>query len=203
MPATLSSPLRQALDRLERGQVIIHPTESVYGFGGSLQDGPLAVLQDLKGRAAGGFVVLIPSADAVKGLLGSAARALAGAFWPGALTLAIDDPDDRFHPAVQAADGSVAVRVPGHDLLGRLLRAWGRPMTSSSANAPGAEPARTAEVARAVASAGGHDLFALDDGPLKGGEVSTIVRANGPEARLIREGGIAVSRLNEVVKVAG
>ena len=197
----LAPPLREALRRLERGEVIAHPTETVYGFGGFLDAGPLATLQRLKGRTRGGFVVLIPSADAWRRRLGAVGRALADAFWPGPLTLAVDDRDCRLPAAVRGPDGSVAVRVPGHEGLRRLLAAAGRPMTSSSANAPGSEPALTSRDARAVARARGHDLFALDGGRLAGGAASTIVRVGRRGARLIREGSISALQLNAVAAV--
>lgn len=181
---------RKAVRRLRDGQVIIHPTESVYGFGGFLDDGPLDVLEQLKGRAGGGFVVLIPSAESVAGMLDDAGRALADAFWPGPLTLVLDDPEGSFHARVKAADGSVAVRVPGHEVTRRVLEECGRPITSSSANPPGAPPALTAREARKAARARGHDLFALDAGPLPGGAASTLVRPGPDGPILIRKGPI-------------
>ena len=174
----------------------------MYGFGGFLEDGPLGALEELKGRTGGGFVVLIPSADSVAGMLDDTARALAAAFWPGPLTLVLDDPDGRFHPRARAADGSVAVRVPGHALALRLLEECGRPITSSSANAPGLPPARTAEEARRAAGARGHSLFALESGPLPGGPASTLVRPGADGPILIREGPINLLQLNQVLRAA-
>ena len=139
-----AGPLREARRRLEAGELVIHPTEAVYGLGGLLEDAPLARLRNLKNRPAGGFVVLIPAERSVADLLGSEGRALARTFWPGPLTLVLDDPEDRFHPGAKAPDGSIAVRVPGHPLTLRLLRDTGRPITSTSANRPGAPPAVTA-----------------------------------------------------------
>ncbi len=197
----LDPPLREALRRLERGEVIVHPTETVYGFGGFLEDGALATLQALKGRTRGGFVVLVSRPGAVGLRLGEVGRALSDAFWPGPLTLAVDDRARRFPPAVRGSDGSVAVRMPGHEGLLRLLAAAGRPMTSSSANAPGLEPALTVRDARAAARARGHDLFALDGGRLAGGAASTIVRVGPGGAKLIREGAIPAARLDAVAAV--
>ena len=190
----------EALRCLYDGEVIIHPTESVYGFGGFLEDGPLRTLQRLKARSRGGFVVLISSVKSVDSLLGDLGHALADAFWPGPLTLVLDDPAGLFHPWAKAADGSVAVRVPGCDVTLQLLRECGRSITSSSANKPGAPPATTAGEALAAARANGLDLFALDAGPLAGGSTSTIVRLR-PEPVLVREGRVDVLQLNEVIRI--
>ena len=196
-------PLREAVRCLEDGQVIIHPTEAVYGFGGFLDDGPLRELEHLKGRSGGGFVVLLPSADAVAEALDETGRALAEAFWPGPLTLVLDGLGPRFHPRARAADDSVAVRVPGHPLTRRLLAECGRPITSSSANLPGEPPARTADQALAAALARGRAPFALDAGPLPGGAASTLVRPCPDGPTVIREGPIGMRRLREALRGLG
>ena len=194
--------IREAVRRLERGEVIIHPTETVYGFGGFLDDGPLGELEEIKGRTGSGFVVLIPSADAVAGMLGETGRALAEAFWPGPLTLVLDDPEEQFHPRARGADGSVAVRVPGHPLAMQLLEECGRPITSSSANPPGEPPACTAAEAVRAARARGRTLFALDAGPLPGGAASTLVRPGPDGPILIREGTVGMLQLEEALRAA-
>ena len=193
--------LESAVRRLDQGEIIIHPTESVYGFGGLLLDAPLGILQRVKGRPKGGFVVLIPSAATVDSLLGDLGHALAEAFWPGPLTLVLDDREGIFHPAAKALDGSVAVRVPGHEGILDLLRQCGRPITSSSANRPGLPPARTALHARAAARECGVDLFAIDAGPLPGGPTSTLLRLAPDGPKLIREGRIDVLQLRKVTRI--
>lgn len=194
--------LEDALAHLKRGELVIHPTEAVYGIGGLLDDAPLARLRRIKDRAGGGFVVLVPSAESVRDLLGRAGHLFARVFWPGPLTLVLEDPEDRFHPGAKAADGSVAVRVPGHPVALELLGAAGRPITSTSANPPGGAPARTVAAARDAGRAMGTELFALDAGPLPGGAPSTLVRlaAGGPE--VIRQGSVDPARLREAVRLA-
>ena len=193
--------LEEARRRLRDGEIVIHPTEAVYGFGGFLGDAPLNRLRGLKNRMSGGFVVLIPSAESVAGLLGAAGRTLAEAFWPGPLTLVLDDPEDRFHPGAKAGDGSVAVRVPCHALTLRLLEECACPMTSTSANRPGRPPSLTAVQARKAARAMRKELFALDAGRLPGGAASTLVRLGPGRPILIREGAIDVLQLNRVMRL--
>lgn len=194
-------PLREARRRLEAGGLVIHPTEAVYGLGGLLEDAPLARLRGLKNRRAGGFVVLVPSARSVADLLSPEGWALARAFWPGPLTLVLDDPEDRFHPGAKAPDGSVAVRVPGHPLALRLLRDAGRPITSTSANRPGSPPAVTAREAREAILSLGTEPFTLDAGSLPGGAASTLVSLRGSCPELIRRGPLDVLELNAVARL--
>ncbi|MDE2804600.1 MAG: Sua5/YciO/YrdC/YwlC family protein [Gemmatimonadota bacterium] len=194
--------LEDALTHLKRGELVIHPTEAVYGIGGFLDDAPLARLRRIKDRPGGGFVVLIPSTGFVRDLLGATGRLFAQAFWPGPLTLVLDDPEDRFHPAAKAADGSVAVRVPGHPVTLKLLETAGQPITSTSANPPGGAPARTVAAARDAGRAMGAELFALEGGPLPGGAPSTLVRPATRGAEVIRQGSVDPARLGEVVRLA-
>ena len=196
-----AGPLRDARRHLEAGELVIHPTEAVYGLGGFLDDAPLARLRSLKDRSVGGFVVLIPSAQSFLDLLGSEGRTLARSFWPGPLTLVVDDPGDRFHPGAKAPDGSVAVRVPGHPLTLRLLRDAGRPITSTSANRPGAPPAVTARGAREAVLSLGTEPFVLDAGPLPGGDASTLVGLREDCPILIRQGPLDVLELNRVLRL--
>jgi len=190
--------LEEARRRLEQGELIVHPTEAVYGFGGFLDAVPLDRLRRLKRRPSAGFVVLIPSADSVAGLLDTAGLALARTFWPGPLTLVVDDPHNRFPPGAKADDGTIAVRVPGHTVTLQLLRDARRPITSTSANRPGAPPAREADQARKEALALGTELFALDAGPLPGGAPSTLVRLGADCPKLIRQGPLDVLELRQV-----
>lgn len=191
--------LEEAHRRLELGELVIHPAEAVYGFGGLLDDAPLQRLRRLKKRPAGGFVVLIPSAKSVAGLLDATGRALAREFWPGPLTLVLDDPRDRFHPHAKAPDGTVAVRVPAHPVTLQLLRQVGRPITSTSANRPGVVPARTADQARREALALGTELFTIDAGTLPGGAPSTLVRLGAGCPELIRQGPLDLLELRDVM----
>ncbi len=194
--------LEEARRRLDQGEIVIHPTESVYGFGGLLLDAPLRTLRLLKGRPTGGFVVLIPSTAAVAPLLDDLGHALAEAFWPGPLTMVLDDHEGIFHPWAKAPDGSVAVRIPAHEATLELLRKGGHPMTSSSANRPGHPPARSAGEARSAARECGVDPFAIDAGPLPGGLTSTLLRLAPSGPRLIREGRIDVLQLREVTGIS-
>jgi L-threonylcarbamoyladenylate synthase len=93
------------------------------------------------------------------------------------------------------------VRVSSHPGVPGLLEAAGGPITSTSANRPGAPPARdaadAAETAAGVAEAGGRVLV-LDGGRLHGAQPSTIVRC-GATVRLLREGAISRTDLESVV----
>jgi L-threonylcarbamoyladenylate synthase len=195
--------LGMAIRHLKEGGLVAMPTETVYGFGCVLDTGPLRQIQRLKGRGPEKpFLLLIPGAEVVAELeWGPEARELAKVFWPGALTLILNDPQGRFPPGVRNADGGVAIRVSPHPVARTVLGALGAPMVSTSANRPGGLPALGAEEAREVAEAlgAGDELWVLDGGSLGPSHPSTIVDFSGPEPLVRRAGAVPVHRLRCVL----
>jgi L-threonylcarbamoyladenylate synthase len=133
-----------------------------------------------------------------------AAERLAGAFWPGPLTLVVRAAEGA--PAAVAAGGTIAVR-PASDAVSRaLLAAWGRPLFSTSANRRGEPaPASVEEAIRALAAAPGAGAIQLALAPVTGEEAggaparpSTIVDVTS-EPRLVRSGAIPVERLRKAL----
>ena len=192
--------LDPVIAHLEAGGLAVHPTETVYGFGGLATPEAVAALRRLKGRAdQRPFLVLLPAADAAPGLVWTdEARALAGVFWPGAVTLVLADPTGSFPAGVRSPAGTVAVRVSGHPVARALVERLGRPMTSSSANATGAPPAATAAEACAAAPADS-ELWVVDAGRLPPSEPSTVVDCTGAKPVVVRAGATPVSRLRCVL----
>lgn len=188
----------EAAAALGRGEVLAHPTETVYGIGGATQraDGRVRAL---KGRPEDAPLLrLAHDVDALRASHPSlrwsgAATELAGAFWPGPLTLILDDGSAR----------GLGVRVEGHPLTRSVLAAWGGTMSSTSLNPTGEDPAAKASEARAaldgLAGDGGPAVLWLDAGDLPGGRPSTLVSLRDPEPRLIREGAIDADRLAAVL----
>jgi L-threonylcarbamoyladenylate synthase len=188
---------------LHGGGVIAMPTETVYGFGCALLEGPIQRIQAMKGRSPDRpFLVLVPSRQTVTELAWTPeAEELARVFWPGALTLVLRDTRRAFPPGVRSPRGSVAVRVSPHPVARGLLENLGGPITSTSANPSGDPPALTALEAReaAVAADAGGEVWVLDGGPLEPSLASTIVDFSGPEPFVSRIGAIPPERLRCVL----
>jgi L-threonylcarbamoyladenylate synthase len=183
---------------LEADGVIAYPTETVYGLGCTLRPAALERLAAFKGERP--FLLLIRDRREAAGLAWSpAAERLADAFWPGPLTLALDDPDHAYPPQVRGPDGAVAVRVSPHPGIDDLLAAAGGPVTSTSANRPGEPPALDAAAA-ADAGRAIQALLVLDGGPLPPSMPSTVVRC-GARVRILREGALARRDLETVTEL--
>lgn len=194
----------EAIDVLRRGGLVGLPTDTVYGIAVSL-DAPdgLERLFAAKGRPPDKAIVLLVSdiGQAERtGLFGPAARALAAAGWPGALTLVVPSrPEVRLPELLTAGGSSIGLRLPGHGTPRALARALGPlPVTSANrsgeydlTNAPGVQ----IELGEAL------DLV-LDGGPAPGGTPSTVVRCNGWDTEILRVGAIPPARIAEIVKAA-
>lgn len=188
---------------LRAGGLIAYPTETVYGLGCALHEPALASLSRLKRRdPAKPFLLLVLDAGQTPGLTWTdSARALAGSFWPGPLTLILAARPGAYPHGV-VANGSVAIRATPHPGVRAILRALGGPITSTSANAPGAAPATDAAQVRSVLETlGSPDAWwLLDAGTLPPSPASTIVDCAGSRPHIVRAGGVPVERLRDVVE---
>jgi L-threonylcarbamoyladenylate synthase len=186
---------------LRAGGLVAFPTETVYGLGADAAN-PEAVrkVYAAKGRPAG-HPLIVHLADAAQldawaRDVPPAARALAGAFWPGPLTLVL-----KRHPrvcgAVTGGQDTVAVRVPSHPVAQALLRAFGGALAAPSANRFGRVSATTAEHVRE--EFGDAVGCVLDGGATDVGIESTIVDVSGARPALLRPGAIGAARIEAVL----
>jgi len=189
---------------VQQGKLVVFPTDTVYGIGADAFD-PASVRRLLAAKGRGRdmpppVLVSAPTTlDALAVGVPSYARALIDAFWPGPLTVVC-----RQQPSLQwdlgDTRGTVAVRMPDHEVALELLARCG-PMAVSSANLTGKDAATDADQADEMLGAAVEVL--LDGGPTPGSVPSTIVDATGENGRVLRLGAISLKRLNEVVEPLG
>jgi L-threonylcarbamoyladenylate synthase len=180
---------------LREGGLVIFPTETLYGLGALVQGAGLKRVLALKGRDASRPIpILVSDRPALDGLVIDAlSAALARAFWPGPLTLVLDDPEERFPPGVRSADGGVAARVSSSPVARTIVAALGGPLTATSANPAGEAPATDLASALTVAGRlGGAErgIWVVDGGPLPQSPPSTVVDCRAGELRILREGAV-------------
>jgi L-threonylcarbamoyladenylate synthase len=189
--------LAGALAVIRGGGVVAFPTETTYGLGvDALDERALERLLTLKGRGAEKAVsVIVSGRDMVQSLCAEIpplAHQLMADHWPGPLTLVL--PARAGLPAPLVSEGGVAVRHSSHPLADALVRAWGRPITATSANPAGQPPARTpAEVRAAFAAAvTAGELHVCEGGDTAGGPASTLVRVRGERLEILRRGPVEI-----------
>ncbi|MBU6422926.1 MAG: threonylcarbamoyl-AMP synthase [Chloroflexota bacterium] len=181
----------EAAKALTRGEVVAFPTDTVYGV--AAVRGREEALFVAKGRPEDRPIpVLLSDASQLEtsGIVTPSARALAGRFWPGPLTIVVAVP----------GRGTVGFRVPASDLARRLIAASGGELPVTSANLSGRPDARTAE--EVIAQLDGRIALVLDGGRTPGGVPSTVVDCTGPEARILREGAISAREIRAAIQSA-
>lgn len=201
-PANRSGAVEAAAAAVKSGRLVVMPTDTVYGIGADAFDSrAVAGLLAAKGRGRDMPVgVLVGSWDTIDGLVlyvPDTARELVRAFWPGALSLVVQQA-----PSLQwdlgDARGTVMLRMPLQPVALELLRQTG-PMAVSSANVSGEPPATTAAQARGQLG----DLVDvyLDGGPSQQQAASTILDLTGPAPRILRDGPVSAQAIAEVLGV--
>ena len=193
------SAIAAAARTVQSGQLVVLPTDTVYGIGADAFDArAVADLIAAKGRGRDMPVpVLVGSWDTIDGLVSyvpATTRALIEAFWPGGLTLVVEHAPS-LNWDLGDARGTVAVRMPLHPVALELLELTG-PMAVSSANRTGQPPALTAQAAREQL---GEDVqIYLDGGPAAVGVASTIVDVTTDVPRVLREGAVSIDAVRSV-----
>lgn len=189
---------------VQRGDLVVLPTDTVYGVGADAFD-PAAVRGLLAAKGRGREMpppVLVSAAttlDALAVRVPGYARALVEAFWPGPLTLVCHQ-QASLQWDLGDTRGTVAVRMPDHEVAREILERTG-PLAVSSANRTGMPAATDADQADDML---GDDVAVIvDAGPSPGGEPSTIIDVTGTQGRVLRRGALSLERLNEVLEPLG
>jgi tRNA threonylcarbamoyl adenosine modification protein (Sua5/YciO/YrdC/YwlC family) len=192
--------LREAASAVRRGELVVLPTDTVYGIGADAFSGE-AVGDLLAAKGSGRNMptpVLIGSPNTLHGLVtdfSEQAWELVDAFWPGPLTLIA-----RHQPSLQwdlgDSRGTVAIRMPLHPVAIELLTEVG-PMAVTSANLTGHPAPEDCDAAQQML--GDSVSVYLDGGPTPGIVPSSIVDVTGKVPVLLREGALSPDELRKVV----
>ena len=189
---------------MQRGQVIVIPTDTVYGVAADAFDADaVAALLAVKGRGREmPPPVLVSTATTLDALavdIPDYARALVKEFWPGPLTVVCKQ-QASLRWDLGDSRGTVAVRMPDHEIALELLERTG-PLAVSSANKTGQVPATDADVAEEML--GEYVALIVDGGPTPGSEASTIVDVTTTPGRVLRSGALSLDELNAVLEPLG
>ena len=195
-------PIADAVAAVRRGELIVFPTDTVYGIGASPYD-PAATARvfDAKHRPRDLTLPVLAATREVAGTLArfdERAERLAATFWPGPLTLVL--PRSRVSRTwdLGGHTATIGLRMPSHPLALAVLSSAG-PLATTSANRTGTAPAGTCDELHATFG----DLVAVylcEDRPSVG-TVSTVVDLTHHDARILRVGGVQVDDIAQLMSV--
>lgn len=204
--------VHRAVQALAEGRIVAFPTETVYGVAASALDvRGVERLLSIKGRPSGQPLALaIKSLDDARDYapdLSPLAERLARRCWPGPLTLVAPCNHPRSLAAqlpesVRAAilpAGTIGLRVPAHGFILDVLRMLAGPLALTSANRHGDPDATTAE--QVLAALGDDVQMVIDDGPCRYGQASSVVRVEGNQLQVLREGVISEKNLHRLASL--
>jgi len=209
-PATREAALARAVEAVRAGRPIVLPTDTVYGIGAdAFSPTAVAALLAAKGRGRDMpppvLVARIADVESLVDAVPESVKPVMERFWPGGVTIVL-----RALPTLSwdlgETGGTVAIRIPDHDIARELLARTG-PLAVSSANLTGEPAPVTAEHARE--QLGDRVGVYLDAGPVgqafgdgTGNPGSTIIDATRLEAggawRVIRHGVVPVAEIQAV-----
>lgn len=188
-PAPTPEEIAGAARSLREGGMVAFPTETVYGLGADAGNADaVRRVFEIKDRPPTNPVIVhvggVAMARRIVSTWSDAAERLAGAFWPGPLTLVLPVapgmPDE-----VTAGGPTVGVRAPDHPVALALLREASIPLVGPSANRSGSvSPTSAAHVREAFGDA----VTVLDGGPCRAGIESTVLDLVAPVPTVLRPG---------------
>ncbi len=199
--------IHRAAESLNAGQLVVFPTETVYGIAASAaSEKGIDALRTFKGRPVGQpFTIHVPDPAAAERYIGNphrSVRRLIRKTFPGPVTLVVEVKKQWIRDLIQALDlpsqtyeslfclNTVGLRCPDSPIARQILAAIDAPVIASSANARGQPPPRDAEEAKEAV--GDAAALVVDDGPCRFAKPSSVIRIsqdkNKPSVRVERVG---------------
>lgn len=194
----------QAVEKLQNGEVVAFPTETVYGLGAIATDAEAVdKIFKAKGRPADNpLIVHVDSKETaleyVTNVTDKAIKCM-DAFWPGALTLILDTKPETFASNVTAGLETVGIRVPNHPVALELLKQLKMPVAAPSANTSGKPSPTMAE--HVFHDMDGKIPMILDGGATEIGIESTVLDMTCEPPCILRPGQVTKEQLEEVIGI--
>jgi len=197
VPLTL---LNTVMANVRSGGVIIFPTETVYGLGGSVfSSRAIRRIYELKGRSwRKPLALLVHHLEAAEPLvetIPAEAFKLSAAFWPGPLTLLLKA--SSLGKILTGGLDRIGIRIPDHPVALQILKAVGMPMAVTSVNRSGEKPATSGTSSQKLF--GRHVDWLLDGGICREKTPSSIVDLSSYPFTVVREGAIPKSELEQTL----
>jgi L-threonylcarbamoyladenylate synthase len=191
--------ISDAVEVLKRGEVIIYPTDTVYGVGVNALD-PRAVTKifKIKERPLNqALPVAISGLDMAKkfAIITKKAEKLMEAFWPGALTIILRRKPEI--PEVVTGDRSkVGLRAPNHIVPLSITKTLNLPIIATSANKHGnVDPVDADEALNQL----GDEVDLIIDGGRVSGKPSTVIDMLRKPPLIVRRGTITEAMIEEII----
>jgi L-threonylcarbamoyladenylate synthase len=196
--------IEEAVAILKSGGVIAFPTETLYGLGADARnEAAIEKIFEIKGRDfRNPILVVIGDAghlDTITEDVPAAARKLMEKFWPGPLTI-VFRALPSVSPKLTAGTGKIGIRLTSHPIAMEISKRLGGPVTATSANLSGMPECSSA--VEVLSQLEGKLDGVVDGGRTPGGTGSTIVDTTVSPVKILREGAIAATLIQDTLALA-
>ena len=186
--------LSRIIEALKSGGVVMHPTETCYGFAVDIfNEKALEKLYKLKGRDAVKPVsILVADLEMAQkyGEFSKKALELAKKYWPGPLSIVV--PRTSALPAwLNKCEKFISMRVSSDSLCSSIPKELPGPVTTTSANTSGNSPLYEVDLTQFGNLADTIDLV-VDKGKLQDNKPSTLVKVDGDKVDILRQGYVTI-----------
>ena len=197
----LQGQVKEAVQILKKGGVIVVPTDTVYGLGAdAFNSNAVDRIYEIKKRCRHlPLPLLLSDISQITMIAESVPKigwSLASRFWPGGLTLVL--PKIASLPPYLSRGPTIAVRIPNHPICLALIEGLGRPIIGTSANISGRPSCLTADEVKQ--QLGDKVDLIVDGGKCPGGGESTIVDVTGELPVVLRQGIVAQYEIDKVLE---
>ncbi len=193
--------VKEAVQILKKGGVIVLPTDTVYGLGAdAFNSKAVDRIYEIKNRPRHlPLPLLLSDVSQITMIAESVPEVgwfLASRFWPGGLTLVL--PKIASLPSYLTRGPTIAVRIPNHPICLALIEGLGRPIIGTSANISGRPSCLTTDEVKQ--QLGDKVDLIIDGGKCPGGGESTIVDVTGEVPVVLRQGIIAQYEIDKILE---
>ncbi len=184
--------MENIINKIKEGGVVVLPTDTLYGLHASVfNKDAVSKIYDLKKRTLSKPLIILISSwedlDKLNIIISDNIKSKLEQWWPGSLSVILPCTDSKLE-YLHRGTNSLAMRWPDYSILNDIIKETG-PLVSTTVNIEGEEPANSTEVAKSIF---GDKVDAyLDDGP-RSGTHSTLIRVNGDDIEVLREGVVKI-----------
>lgn len=190
--------LNKCLSALSKGELIVYPTDTLYGLGADATiDGAVEKVFAAKRRPIDKVVsIAVASVQAAEEIVNFTpnARIVAAKFLPGPITIILNA---KSQMKFVSKDGKIGIRIPDSDFAIALLKSYNRPIIATSANLSGGpNPRELSEIPQEIMD---QVSVVVDQGRTKYSAPSTIVDLSSDSIEIVREGAISVDSIRAAI----
>ena len=193
--------LEEICSFLEKGELVVFPTETVYGIGADAFNGQACKkIFEAKGRPSDNPLIVHISdldmlMDCVKNING-VEKKLIDAFMPGPFTLILEKKNSIPNEVTASLD-TVAIRMPNNKIANKIIKKFGKPIAAPSANKSGKPSGTKIEDIKEELDSSVYAF--IDGGDTEIGLESTVVRVIDNIPVILRPGAITKEDILNVI----